>query len=71
MVAVQYHWVWSPVVIFARASGPSSQAIHCVRYRYDAEKKQRHTTIELIIETIAWTPRPKADAMAGGTGGCE
>ncbi|WP_129633652.1 hypothetical protein [Candidatus Oscillochloris fontis] len=28
----------------------------CVRYRYDAKTKQRHKTIELIIESSAWEP---------------
>ena len=29
----------------------------CVRYRYDAERKVRHKTVELIVETMPWTPR--------------
>jgi len=28
----------------------------CVRYRYDAERKVRHKTIELIVETATWQP---------------
>ncbi|MBI3798521.1 MAG: hypothetical protein HY268_16360 [Deltaproteobacteria bacterium] len=28
----------------------------CVRYRYDATKKQRWKTVELIIEKSAWEP---------------
>nr|WP_044200520.1 hypothetical protein [Oscillochloris trichoides] len=28
----------------------------CVRYRYDERSKQRHKTIELIIESTAWEP---------------
>ena len=30
----------------------------CVRYRYDAEHKQRHTTVELIVDTATWEPPP-------------
>ena len=28
----------------------------CVRYRYDAARKVRHKTMELIVETIPWAP---------------
>ena len=28
----------------------------CVRYRYDAEKKKRYKTVELIVEETAWEP---------------
>ena len=28
----------------------------CVRYRYDAERKVRHKTVELIVETMPWQP---------------
>lgn len=31
----------------------------CVRYRYDAARKVRHKTVELIVETTAWTPRQR------------
>jgi len=27
-----------------------------VRYRYDAERKVRHKTVELIVETAPWAP---------------
>lgn len=30
----------------------------CVRFRYDAELRQRIKTIELIIERTDWTPPP-------------
>ena len=30
----------------------------CIRYRYDAEKKKRYKTAELIIEETTWTPPP-------------
>lgn len=29
----------------------------CVRYRYDRDKGFRHKTVELIVETVPWTPR--------------
>jgi hypothetical protein len=29
----------------------------CVRYRYDAARKLRHKTVELIVETSSWNPR--------------
>lgn len=29
----------------------------CVRYRYDAGRKVRHKTVELIVETTPWNPR--------------
>lgn len=29
----------------------------CVRYRYDAQRKVRHKTVELIVETAPWSPR--------------
>lgn len=31
-----------------------------VRYRYDAERKLRLKTVELVVETVPWTPRPRA-----------
>jgi hypothetical protein len=31
----------------------------CVRYRYDAQRKVRHKTIELIVETAPWNPRAR------------
>jgi hypothetical protein len=30
-----------------------------VRYRYDAERKVRLKTVELIVETVPWTPHPR------------
>ena len=30
-----------------------------VRYRYDAERKVRLKTVELIVEVTPWTPRPR------------
>ena len=29
----------------------------CVRYRYDEQRKVRHKTVELIVETTPWAPR--------------
>ena len=31
----------------------------CVRYRYDAARSLRHKTVELIVESVAWRPRPR------------
>jgi hypothetical protein len=31
-----------------------------VRYRYDAERSIRIKTVELIVETMPWTPRSRA-----------
>ena len=31
----------------------------CVRYRCDAQRKVRHKTVELIVETTPWTPRSR------------
>ena len=33
-------------------------ALLCVRFRYDAELRQRLKTIELIVERAEWTPPP-------------
>jgi hypothetical protein len=37
----------------------------CVRYRYDAERRLRFTTVELIIEQSPWSPAPAK--IADGT----
>lgn len=37
-----------------------------VRYRYDAERKLRLKTIELIIEAVPWTPRERRRRRAPG-----
>jgi hypothetical protein len=29
----------------------------CVRYRYDAERRRRLKTVELIVEEVPWEPR--------------
>ena len=34
----------------------------CVRYRYDARRRKRFTTVELIVEEADWTP-PDATAQ--------
>ena len=31
----------------------------CVRYRYDAQRKVRYKTVELIVETAPWAPRTR------------
>lgn len=28
----------------------------CVRYRYDAERRKRYKTVELIVEEVPWYP---------------
>jgi hypothetical protein len=33
-------------------------ALVCVRFRYDAELKQRLKTVELVVEKTDWTPPP-------------
>jgi len=43
----------------------------CVRYRYDAARKVRHKTVELIVETAPWAPKrrhlaPAAAPVGGG-----
>jgi len=30
-----------------------------VRYRYDAKRGLRHKTVELIVESVPWTPRQR------------
>ena len=39
----------------------------CVRYRYDAVRHRRYTTVELIAEAAPWTPPVKlaAETMVG------
>ncbi len=34
----------------------------CVRYRYDAARSLRFTTVELIVSQGPWTPRKRARA---------
>ena len=36
-----------------------------VRYRYDAERQRRMTTVELIVSEGPWSPAPKPDPMVG------
>jgi hypothetical protein len=31
----------------------------CVRFKYDAESRQRLKTVELIVERTAWSPPPR------------
>lgn len=37
----------------------------CVRYRYDAETKRRMTTVEVIVDEGAWTPKLRPDEEVG------
>jgi hypothetical protein len=36
----------------------------CVRYRYDAQRKKRYKTVELIVDVVDWEPRPAPIAPA-------
>jgi hypothetical protein len=31
----------------------------CVRYRYDAARRVRHKTVELIVASVPWQPRAR------------
>jgi hypothetical protein len=31
----------------------------CVRYRYDEHQQKRFKTVEIIVEEVPWTPKPK------------
>lgn len=45
----------------------------CVRYRYDAQRKKRFKTVELIIAEREWEPPPPrcaADTIVGVRAGC-
>lgn len=33
--------------------------LFCVRYRYNAKKKLRIKTVEIVIDTVKWNPREK------------
>lgn len=33
-------------------------ALVCVRYRYDAEKRKQYKTVEIIVSESEWTPPP-------------
>ena len=35
------------------------EALLCVRFKYDAEKRQRLKTVELVVERTEWTPPPR------------
>ena len=41
-----------------RLTNQFGDALVCVRYRYDAELRQRLKTVELIVERTDWTPPP-------------
>ena len=34
------------------------EALVCVRYRYDAEKRKQYKTVEIIVSESEWTPPP-------------
>jgi len=33
--------------------------LFCVRYRYNRKKKLRIKTVELVVDTVKWTPKKK------------
>jgi hypothetical protein len=35
------------------------ESLICVRYRYDPERRLRHKTVELIVESMPWQPRAR------------
>ena len=35
----------------------------CIRYRYDPIRKKRYKTVELIVETVDWSPPTASDAI--------
>ncbi len=37
----------------------------CVRYRYDAAKRKRYKTVELIVDEADWQPWPRPDEVVG------
>ncbi|MFZ3207365.1 MAG: hypothetical protein WA140_00805 [Geobacteraceae bacterium] len=41
-----------------RLTDKYGDALVCVRFRYDAELRQRLKTVELIVEKSDWTPPP-------------
>jgi hypothetical protein len=38
------------------------ESLICVRYRYDATRRKRFTTVELIVEETPWHPVTSSDA---------
>ena len=38
------------------------ESLICVRYRYDATRRKRFTTVELIVEETPWHPVVHSDA---------
>lgn len=43
----------------------------CVRYRYDAERRRRYKTVELIVEEADWDPRPDPETVVSVRVGLE
>ena len=42
----------------------------CVRYRYDAERRKRIKTVEIVLEIVPWTP-PRKDVVLIAVNGWE
>jgi hypothetical protein len=40
------------------------ESLVCVRFRYDAESRQRLKTVELLVEKTDWNPPQRYDAEA-------
>jgi len=50
-----------------RLTDKYGDALVCIRFRYDAESRQRLKTVELIVEKADWTPpAPKYSADISG-----
>ena len=39
--------------------GQYGRQMVCVRYRYDAQKRKRYTTVEIIVAEADWSPRAR------------
>jgi hypothetical protein len=37
----------------------------CVRYRYDAQRRRRYKTVEIIVEERPWSPPLRPDTLVG------
>jgi hypothetical protein len=46
-----------------RWAGEYGERLVSVRYRYDPVARLRHTTVELIVETVPWNPPAPAAAL--------
>lgn len=44
-----------------KLTGRYGKRLICVRYRYDARRKRRYTTVELIVASAEWVPKRDAE----------